>query len=166
MPKKKDDPLHPLSRFLADIAKNAANISADALKLFLGIREAGRVKGSVRLEFYKLKQQVERTGVAIDQLNDILEVLDKGAKETNEHDFINLALRITEGTQMSEQMSGVLALDHIAVAHRLLKLSPEKFPEVIRELASYQGGKEQLTRLFKAVIQHYGEEWADEGSSD
>lgn len=155
----KDDPLHPLTRFLTGITKDAANVSADVLRLFQGIRAAKRPRSMVKLEIHKLKQQLARTETAFDVLDEILEVVEANSGETSEHELISLALRMADGVEMSGKMSGVLALDHIAVAHRILKMAPEKFPEVVRELGSYEGGKEQLIEFFTAVWRFYGEEW-------
>jgi hypothetical protein len=155
----KDDPLHPLSRFLTGIAKDATNVSADFLRLFQGIRAAKRPRSNVKLQIHKLKQEMARTEAVFDVLDEILEVLEANAGETSEHELIGLALKMADSVDMSEKMSGVLALDHIAVAHRILKIPPERFPEVVRELDSYEGGKEQLTEFFAAVWRYYGDEW-------
>lgn len=154
----RDDPLYPFTRWLRSLAKDAANISADTLRLFLGIREAGRVRGDLKFEMTKLKQQLARTVTAFDRLDGILDALDKNAGETSEHELIGLVLQLSEKAEASEQFSKVLALDHIALAHRILKMPPDRFPEVVRELNSFEGGKEQLTEFFAAVWRFYGNE--------
>lgn len=158
----KDDPLNPLTRFLTGIAKDTANVSADVLRLFQGIRAAKRSRSTVKLEIQKLKQQMARLETSFDVLDEILEVTEANAGETSEHELIGLTLKMADGADMSGKMSRVLALDHIAVAHRILKMAPERFPEVVRELDSYEGGKEQLTEFFVAVWRYYGDEWRKE----
>jgi hypothetical protein len=156
---KKDDPLNPLSRFLTGIAKDAANVSADVLRLFQGIRNARRPRSNVKLEVHKLKQQVARLETAVDTLDEIMGIVEAHAGETSEYELISLALKMADGADMSEKMSGVLALDHIALATRLLKMPPGRFSEVVRELDSYEGGKERLAEFFAAVGRFYGDEW-------
>lgn len=155
---KKDDPLYPLTRRLRQIARDATNTVSAALALFTGIKQAQRTRRQVGLEIAKLKQQVAVTEVAFARLDEVLELLEAKAGETGEQEFLEIISKLDQMVTTGEQVGTVWALDHISLAHKILKMPPERFPEVVRELDSHPGGKDQLIEFFTAVWRYYENE--------
>lgn len=149
------DPLAPLTRRLKELSRDANNAVSSVLALFAGIREQGRPRQEVKLEIFRLKAQLARVESAFSRLDEVLGAMESHAGELSEQELIGLVDKIADAGTIAEHTATVLALDYIATAVRLLKTQPDKFFEIIREMDSHEGGREQVQAFCKAAIDYY-----------
>lgn len=147
-----DDPFEPTIKRLRELVGLTSNAAMSILAVTVGIEATGKKRNELMAEIQAMVEQTARLQKAALDFNELASEVEHKGLEVDEGSVARMVEKSADAVMIAQAITSALRLKQNDCALRMLSLDPDLIPYAIKELATYDGGPEQLLR-FKAAIE-------------
>ena len=142
---------------MRELVSLTSNTAMSILSVSVGIEVSGKKRTELMAEIQALVEQTTRLQQVALEFNEIASEVEHKGLEIDETSVARMVEKSADALTIAQAIVASLRLKQNDCAMRMLALDPDLIPYALREIASYDGGPEQVTR-WRAAIEALGAE--------